>query len=71
MKQTQIEAVWDYMWEHPKEGITSLQAIEKFGATRLSGIIYTLKRQYLVDIGSEWVTVKTRYGKAHVKRYFI
>ena len=53
-----------YMKEHP-EGITSMQAIEMFGATRLSGIIYALKRK--IDdneyIEAERKKVKTRYGR--------
>ena len=66
--KTQIESVLDFMLTHT--GITSLQAIKKFGATRLSGIIYTLKKQGY-DIGDEWVTVKTRWGKTQVKKYFL
>ena len=66
--KTQIESVLDFMLTH--RGITSLQAIKKFGATRLSGIIYTLKKQGY-DIGDKWVTVPTRFGKTHVKKYFL
>ncbi len=66
--KTQIESVLDFMLTHT--GITSLQAIKKFGATRLSGIIYTLKEQGH-NIKDEWVTVKTRFGKTHVKKYYL
>ncbi len=66
--KTQIESVLDFMQTHT--GITSLQAIKKFGATRLSGIIYTLKKQGW-DIQDMWVVVKTRFGKTQVKKYFL
>ncbi len=66
--KTQIESVLDFMQTHT--GITSLQAIKKFGATRLSGIIYTLKKQGY-DIQDKWVTVPTRFGKTHVKKYYL
>ncbi len=67
--KTQIAAVLDFMLTH--RGITSLQAIKKFGATRLSGIIYRLKYEFNYHIRSEWVTVKTRFGKTHVKKYYL
>lgn len=66
--KTQISSIVDFMLTHA--GITSLQAIQKFGATRLSGIIYTLKKQGY-NIEDKWITVETRFGKARVKRYYI
>lgn len=42
--------------------ITSLEAFQKFGATRLSAIIYDLKNTYAMNIASEIVEVKNRYG---------
>ena len=66
--KTQIDSILDYILTH--KGITSLQAIQKFGATRLSGIIYRLKeRGYIIK--DKWVTVSTRWGKTHVKKYFL
>lgn len=50
--------------EHLKSGksITSLEAINLYGATRLSSIIYALrKRGY--TIVANIITVPTRYGK--------
>lgn len=49
--------------EHLKnnEGITSIQAFELYGATRLSAIIFNLKKSHL-KIESHWKTGKDRYG---------
>ena len=66
--KTQISSVLDFMLTHT--GITSLQAIKKFGATRLSGIIYKLKKDGYI-ISDKWVTVKTRFGETHVKKYYL
>jgi len=62
--KTQKSEVLRYMQTH--KGITSIQAIEKFGATRLSDIIFRL-RQDGYDIETESVTTKNRYG--HVVTY--
>lgn len=69
--KSQITEIHKYMQEHP-EGITSIQAINMFGATRLSGVIYALKRK--LDNGEYIETVrenvKTRYGNtASIARY--
>lgn len=45
--------------------ITSYEAIKRFGATRLSGIIYVLKERGF-GIETELVEVKNRYG--HITR---
>lgn len=37
--------VLKYLREHPK-GITSMQSYDKFNATRLSAIIFELRKQY-------------------------
>ncbi len=61
------------LWLGDGNSITSLEAFKKFGVTRLSAIIYRLRHD--IDrfgiVCDEWITVKTRYGKAHVKRYFL
>ena len=44
-------------------GITSIQAIELFGATRLSDIIFKLRKDGY-EIETESVTKKNRYGHA-------
>lgn len=58
---TQINDVKKYLETH-SEGITSLQAIQMFGATRLSGIIYVLRNKHGMNIITENKTVKNRYG---------
>ena len=47
------------------KSITSMEAIKKYGATRLSGIIYVLKERGF-GIETELVEVKNRYG--HITR---
>ena len=50
-------------------GITSKEAIEKYGATRLSGIIYDLKHRDNLNIITERITVQTIYGSTQIARY--
>lgn len=47
------------------KSITSMEAIKRYGATRLSGIIYVLKERGF-GIETELVEVKNRYG--HITR---
>ncbi len=64
---TQRETILKYLQTH-KSGITSKEAIEKFGCTRLSAVISVL-RDKGYDITSARETVPTRYGHASVSRY--
>lgn len=64
-KKTQINEVKKYLETH-KKGLTSIEAIEMFGATRLSGIIHTLRRREGMNIETENKVVKTRYGHTTV-----
>ena len=50
--------------EHLKKykTITSIEAIEKFGATRLSAIIYNLRNNYGLNIATYDVPFTDRYG---------
>ena len=59
-KKSQKSEVLKYMKSH-KKGITSLQAIQLFGATRLSDIIFKLRKDGY-EIRTEEVTTKNRYG---------
>lgn len=59
-RRTQIGDVKKYLENH-KNGITSLDAIRLFGATRLSGIIWTLRKDGM-NIITENKDVKNRYG---------
>lgn len=52
-----------------KKGITSLEAFERYGCTRLSGQIFELKRKGY-NISSKLIPVKNRYGEVcYVSRY--
>ena len=42
--------------------ITSLEAIERYGATRLSGIIYNLRKYYGMNIKNQTNKIKDRFG---------
>ena len=59
---TQTSEIKKYLQTH-KTGITSMEAFQKFGATRLSAIIYQLRYKHGMNIVSEDKVVKTRYGK--------
>ena len=48
--------------------ITSLEACNQLGATRLSAVIYALKRKGY-KITSKNIIVTTRYGKTNVCEY--
>lgn len=60
MKTTQTNIILDYL-KNNKEGITSMEAFKKFGATRLSAIIFNLRRKGY-NITSYPTQVKTRFG---------
>lgn len=61
-EKTQRSEILKYLKTH-KRGITSLQAIEMFGATRLSDIIFRLRKDGY-EIETESITKKNRYGHA-------
>ena len=53
-----------------KGNITSWEAIQLYGATRLSGIIYNLRNQRGMDIRTERVDFTDRFGnKASYAKY--
>lgn len=58
MDDNQIQAVLKVLKTEGK--ITSIEAIERFGATRLSGIIFKLRKTY--NIVSIKRTTQNRYG---------
>ena len=65
---TQNEKILKFMMTH-KNGITPLQAMDRFGCMRLSGRIHDLRAMGYV-ISSELVEVKNRYGDTcRVSRY--
>ena len=59
--RTQTEAILKHLQE--KGSITSFEAISLYGATRLSGIIYSLRKAGY-NITTELRAVKNRYGRA-------
>ena len=58
--KSQTSDIKRYLETH-KRGITSLQAVEMFGATRLSSIVYRLRKEGM-NIVTESANVKNRYG---------
>lgn len=59
-KKTQTSEIKKYLETH-KKGLTSLEAINMFGATRLSGIIFVLRKNGM-NIITEDKLVGNRYG---------
>lgn len=57
-RMTQTEAILKHLKENT--GITSMEAFEKYGATRLSAIIFSLRKKYDI-IGVPHETTN-RYG---------
>ena len=69
-KNTQTYYILKHMKTH-KRGITSVEAFDRFGAIRLSGIIFQLKKQGY-KIATKYEVVKTRYGKkVEIARYML
>ena len=63
---TQRADILNYLKDKGK--ITSLEACTKFGATRLSAVIFALRKMGY-EILSENKTVNTRYGKTNICEY--
>ena len=66
MRKTQYQVVLGHLQEHGT--ITSFEAISKYGITRLSGVIFNLKKDGH-NITSKLVKVKTRYHYTMVSEY--
>lgn len=63
---THEEVVLEYMKKH--KGITSMEAYDKLGVTRLSAVIFNLRERY--DIPDVWEFCTNRYGnRVKFKRY--
>ena len=66
---TQKDEILKYLQTH-KKGLTSKDAIDKFGATRLAGQIWYLKHKEGWNITKTSEKVPTRYGRTtSVTRY--
>jgi hypothetical protein len=62
------DRVLQYLKEN--KSITSLEAIKEFGATRLSAIIYNLRKEH--KITTQYETSKNRYGDSvNYARYIL
>lgn len=57
-KVTQTSQVLKHMENH--KGITSMEAFKLYGVTRLSSIIFCLRKTHNID--SETIEKKNRYG---------
>lgn len=58
-KNTKTMAVTEHLIQHGS--ITSMEAFELYGATRLSAIIFELRRKGF-NISNEWLETTDRYG---------
>lgn len=63
---TQKDAVKEWFETHKE--ITAIDAIYKLGITRLSAVIFELRKEGL-EIESDRKMVETRYGKTEVAVY--
>ena len=60
------------MWLKSGKSITSKQAIDEFGCTRLSAVIFRLINEYQMPITKELVSVKIRNGRwVEVAKYHL
>lgn len=67
-KHSQREAIRKHLKKH--KSITSWEAIENYGATRLSGIIYVLRHDEGWNIKTKDISVKNRFGqKCDIAKY--
>ena len=68
MRTTHVDRVEQYLID--KGSITSWEAIQEFGITRLSAVIYILRNDRNLDIATRYETMKNRYGdKVTFARY--
>ena len=69
-KMTKTKAVLLHLEQYGN--ITSWEAIKEYGATRLSAIIFNLRHKYDMNIVSEMVEFKDRYGtKTNYAKYVL
>jgi hypothetical protein len=60
MRVTHADRVEKYLKD--KGSITSWEAIQQFGITRLSAVIYILRNERDLEIETRYETMKNRYG---------
>lgn len=59
-RTTKTRMIYHHLKKHGS--ITSIEAFEQYGATRLSAIIYELRHRERMDIESKDMTCLDRYG---------
>lgn len=59
-RTTHADRVEQYLKD--KGSITSWEAIQQFGITRLSAVIYDLRYKRNLNISTRFETIKNRYG---------
>lgn len=70
MDTSQLHKVYDWMFRFGS--ITSMEAINMFGATRLSAIIYVLRHHYGYNIITKKEKSRNRYGNnCNYARYYL
>lgn len=68
---TQWEFLLDWLRRKPGRTITSREAFEKFGFTRLSARVFEIEEYTGIILKREDIAVKTRYGtKVWVTKYW-
>lgn len=69
-KMNKTIAVRKHLEEHGT--INTMEAIQKYGATRLSAIIFNLRHKYDMKIVNDTVYFTDRYGtKSHYDNYIL
>ena len=66
--------MYDRILRHLQDygSITSLEAIQEYGCTRLSHYIWLMRRKNNIDVKDETISTKNRYGeKVPFKKYFL
>ena len=70
MTDGQSKAIYEYLLDGHTH--TPKEAFEIFGATRLGGQIFHLRKYHNIDIKKRIVTVPNRNGKnSHVAQYYV
>lgn len=62
----------DRVLQHLKDfgSITSWEAIREYGITRLSAVIFNLRKDYIIE--DEYIQSVNRYGdNVHFKKYYL
>ena len=59
-KSTQANMVLDYIRDFG--AITSFEAFQDLGITRLAAVIHIIRHRYNINVKTDYVTAKNRYG---------